>query len=111
MAQFVQHDTDKQQQNEQSALYSHRSATLQIVSGRDPGQENQEGDVDLQIDSADAANSNGPFHLCTPLSVVFWNFNVHAGLALSYLRLGLRPFVQAPPAAVPNAALHHNAPH
>ena len=62
VAEFVQHDADEDEDDEDEAVARRRRPALLPGAEADPGEQQQEGDVDLHRRAAEAANRQGPAH-------------------------------------------------
>ncbi len=62
VAELVQHDADEQEDDEDEAVARRRRAALLPGAEADPGEQQQEGDVNLHRRAAEAANRQGPAH-------------------------------------------------
>ena len=62
VAELVQHDADEDEDDEDEAVARRRRSALLPGAEADPGEQQQEGDVNLHRRAAEAANRQGPAH-------------------------------------------------
>ena len=62
VAELVQHDADENEDDEDEAVARRRRPALPPGAEADPGEQQQEGDVNLHRRAAEAANRQGPAH-------------------------------------------------
>ena len=69
----MQHHTSKQREDEtNTADDSRQAASHHPVTHSDPGDENKEGGMDVDINTGEAGNFPGPFHISlTPVPIYF----------------------------------------